>query len=302
MESMQHDTDSYVHLTQGAKTLNDGRNRVYFCELNRYYSQDVFRRFSIKFTLEGEVEYKTENEHYRLLPAYFLLSIKQPCECTVNTTSITRNISIDISHTTLNEVFTTLSNRQPNPLENLQAAHFISPEFFEHQYPAEHSELGQLLMQLGKELRKSPGRPMHFSEETFYVLAEKVIAHENQMHHSLHQLEAVKTSTKKETLKRLLQGKTYMEDSFLQNPTIAEISRYANLSEYYFFRNFRSAFQFSPYQYLLQLRLEHARKLVKQKMLIQDIADACGFPDTPSFSKAYKKKFGFSPSKELAFS
>src|SRR5262245_3274070 len=96
----------FKHLKGDASPIVDGRNRMYLCELNQYYCENVFRNFSIKYTMEGEVHYRTEKEDYILAPNYFLLSSKQPCECVVDSKTITRNISIDISQNTLGEVFT----------------------------------------------------------------------------------------------------------------------------------------------------------------------------------------------------
>lgn len=294
---MKTDASRYIHLTEGRRPVEDGQDRMYYCELSRYYSENVFRNFSIKFTLEGTVQYRTENELYELLPNYFLLSSRQPCECVVDSRTITRNISIDISEATMNEVFTTLTPGKEADLDNLEAGHFTSPGFFEYLYPVGNSELGQYLLQLGGTLTATQKTNNPLSEEIFFALAERVIAHEKGIQFSLQQLEAVKSSTKKETLKRLLSGKKYIDENYLSDITIPHIARHAHLSQYYFLRTFKSAFQFSPHQYLLDRRLNHARQLLQKKEKIQEVADKCGFPDSPSFSKAFKKKFGISPSR-----
>lgn len=297
MESMQSVSSSYIHLTEGKKPVNDGQNRVYFCELNQYYSADVFRNFSIKFTLEGMVQYKTEKAIYRLTPSQFLLSSKQPCECTVKSSSLTRNISIDISEETINEVFTTLSGL-PNDMDNLQAKHFISPDFFENQYPVHSSPLGVELALLAKQFSFGNNPVETLTDESFFSLAEKVIQHEMLVQHSMDNLSAIKSSTRKETLRRLLNGKYFMDENFLTNPGIAEVAREANLSEYYFLRNFKNAFAISPHQYVLDKKLRHAQSLLKKSIPAQEVAMECCFPDIASFSKAFRKKFGYPPSKE----
>ena len=45
-------------------------------------------------------------------------------------------------------------------------------------------------------------------------------------------------------------------------------------------------------------RLSHALLLmIYEKLSIAQVALRCGFPDTFTFSKAFKREFGYSPSK-----
>jgi AraC family transcriptional regulator len=70
------------------------------------------------------------------------------------------------------------------------------------------------------------------------------------------------------------------------------------MSEYHFFRIFKKAFGISPYQYLIDVRLNWAFQQIKQQQQsISSIAHETGFADLSSFSKAFSKKFGFPPSK-----
>jgi AraC-like DNA-binding protein len=286
----------YMQLKDGAHPILDGKDRIYYCTLHQYHSQNVFRNFSIKFTLEGVVHYRTEKQAYHLLPNYFLLSSKQPCECIVDTRSLTRNLSIDITRETMEEVFTFLTSKGKIDLENLEAGHFSSPDFFENVYPTGTSALGTYLISLGKSLPADTMSNMSLTPETFFELAEEVVLHEDQVTKSLNQLEAIKSSTRKETLRRVWMGKDFMDEYFLKDLSIPQIAREANLSQYYFFRSFKKAFAITPYQYLLEKRLDHSRNLIRQQMSVQDTAFECCFPDAFTFSKAFKRKFGYPPS------
>lgn len=66
----------------------------------------------------------------------------------------------------------------------------------------------------------------------------------------------------------------------------------------YFRKCFRADFKKSPLEYLLSLRMNLAKKLLRQLPLqgIECIALQCGFKDIYYFSKAFKKYFGCSPS------
>ena len=65
------------------------------------------------------------------------------------------------------------------------------------------------------------------------------------------------------------------------------------MSENQFLRRFRRAFDTSPLQYLLDLRMKHACALLEESDLsIAQIASSTGFYDSNYFLKLYKRKFG----------
>ena len=62
-------------------------------------------------------------------------------------------------------------------------------------------------------------------------------------------------------------------------------------------RAFAKYFGISPKQYLIQLRMNRALELLTENELsVKEISFACGFTDEKYFSRAFKKKFGYSPS------
>ncbi len=72
---------------------------------------------------------------------------------------------------------------------------------------------------------------------------------------------------------------------------------WVNLSPYHFARLFRATFGCAPYQYVQEQRLIRARNLLRQPgHKITAIALACGFNDSSQFSRAFKARFGVTPS------
>lgn len=62
-------------------------------------------------------------------------------------------------------------------------------------------------------------------------------------------------------------------------------------------RSFAKHFGISPKQYLIRLRMEQALKLLaKNELSVKEIAFASGFEDEKYFTRAFKKKYGYSPS------
>jgi len=62
-------------------------------------------------------------------------------------------------------------------------------------------------------------------------------------------------------------------------------------------RAFAKYFGMSPKQYLIQLRMNRALELLTENELsVKEISFVCGFTDEKYFSRAFKKKYGYSPS------
>jgi AraC-like DNA-binding protein len=92
-------------------------------------------------------------------------------------------------------------------------------------------------------------------------------------------------------------GKQFMDDNFLTINDITEVAVASNLSEFHFFRSYKQAFGITTYQYILNKKLELARRMLQDKdVSITAIASICNFPDLFTFSKAFKRRFGIAPS------
>ncbi|MDR6549222.1 AraC family transcriptional regulator [Paenibacillus qinlingensis] len=77
--------------------------------------------------------------------------------------------------------------------------------------------------------------------------------------------------------------------------TVADMAQRAGLSSSRFNVLFKQHFQQTPYQYLMNLRIEHALELLKEDVSIQKVSEYCGFTDVHHFSKACKAVTGITP-------
>jgi AraC-like DNA-binding protein len=103
--------------------------------------------------------------------------------------------------------------------------------------------------------------------------------------------------TKKERLRRLELAKEYIDENFLTIGEIKEVAEHCNLSIYHFYRSFKIAYDLTPYQYIVEKKMKLAKIMLEdQSMTLTAIADKCRFPDFFTFSKAFKRYYGLSPS------
>lgn len=89
----------------------------------------------------------------------------------------------------------------------------------------------------------------------------------------------------------------YIHEFYAKPLTNAELAAYIGMSEKYFINFFRKQTSISPMQYLHNYRMQQAMVLLTDPSnSIADIAQQLNFTDQFSFSKAFKRYYGESPS------
>src|SRR3954468_3716969 len=270
---------------------------VYYSELNEWFTIDAFRSFSLKYVVDRCIHYRVGNKEFPINSGNLMLACKQPnVRAYFDSNAVTKSICIDVCPDTVAEAFTILTSTKDDEFDNYAAGYFKHPVFFESVAPVGSSLFGNKLNQLVKAIHSGDVEEL-INREWFLDLVEKIIAHEYGNFVALKNITSVKWSTRKELLKRLQLAKQYINDDFLQIEEIAQVATACNLSEFHFYRSFKEAFGITPYQYLLNCRLNFAKQLMRKKSeSLSSIALTCNFPDLFTFSKAFKRQFGLSPS------
>lgn len=77
---------------------------------------------------------------------------------------------------------------------------------------------------------------------------------------------------------------------------LADVARECGLSVSYFARSFKASFGISTHRWLIQHRIDHAKRLMSQtSMSLIDIAIQSGFNDQASFTRTFHQIVGVSP-------
>ncbi len=99
---------------------------------------------------------------------------------------------------------------------------------------------------------------------------------------------------------QLLNVLAFAHDCMQMDIGLVELANLVHLSPYHFGRLFKQTIGLSPYQYLLQLRIEFAKKLIVERTgPLGDIAYQLNFSDQAHFSNAFRKATGISPRQYL---
>lgn len=89
----------------------------------------------------------------------------------------------------------------------------------------------------------------------------------------------------------------YLTEHYTQQLSLAELGRVASLSPSYLGTIFKEVTGTSPVNYLIRVRINKAKELLKDGYRVSEVAPMVGFNDVFYFSKSFKKYEGMAPSK-----
>ena len=89
----------------------------------------------------------------------------------------------------------------------------------------------------------------------------------------------------------------FMMEHLHKDLALDRLAEHANLSKYYFSKKFKEVTGYSPIQYFINMKMQHACYLLKnQSSSIKQIGASLGYEDPYYFSRIFKKALGVSPS------
>jgi len=96
--------------------------------------------------------------------------------------------------------------------------------------------------------------------------------------------------------RQILQVVEYINEHLHQDIKLADLAALLSISESHLSHRFRQSMGITPYQYLLQQRIERAKQLLREdNRSIMDIAFLCGFNSHSHLSKQFRQLTGITP-------
>jgi AraC-like DNA-binding protein len=95
---------------------------------------------------------------------------------------------------------------------------------------------------------------------------------------------------------RIVKAKLFIDKNFGEKIDLDQIADEAYFSKFHFVRLFKSIYGKAPHQYLIQVRIDNARKLLQANVSVTDTCYIIGFESISSFSALFKKCEGKTPS------
>jgi AraC-like DNA-binding protein len=97
------------------------------------------------------------------------------------------------------------------------------------------------------------------------------------------------------TLQRLVRARDFLHAEASRGPTLDELAGAAGLSRAHLARQFAQTFGVPPHQYLVQLRLDQAKRALAAGDRVTDVCYQVGFESLGTFSASFRRRTGMSP-------
>lgn len=105
------------------------------------------------------------------------------------------------------------------------------------------------------------------------------------------------TTEKDQKLNTIIQPAiTYIAGHYNEEISVETLASLCNVSTVYLTRLFRQELQRAPHEYLQQVRLNNAcRLLTETRLPVETIAEECGFSGSTHFIRMFRKRYGHTP-------
>jgi len=95
--------------------------------------------------------------------------------------------------------------------------------------------------------------------------------------------------------KSIQKARQYIEENFQLQVNLKDLANYVGFSPYYFLRAFRNEVGMPPHEYLENIRIRRAQKLIEAGVPLAQTAAEIGFSSQSHFTRRFKKIIGIAP-------
>jgi AraC family transcriptional regulator len=271
------------------KTLFEDQhsNSIRISDFNLFHGETSFNNLAIKYVAKGSESYFVKNKKFLVQEGEFMIG-NNDLSSEVKINERTLGLCIDISIDFMTEILNDFT-------DNIDfKTYILSENFLLNKYNSKNTKLGEDLKNMVPIIFKNQ-HDVHLSQELFYTLGENLIQDQLKVFSQISKLSYKKKESNQDVFRNLLDSKQFIDDCFLNQIGVDDLLHISHLSKYAFIRLFKTTFGITPYQYILEKRLNYAKNLIIKGEKISETAYLTCFADTPSFSKAFKLHFGTSP-------
>lgn len=151
-------------------------------------------------------------------------------------------------------------------------------------------DISMLIRLFLEELRYKQSGYEYMIENLSLLIAGNLV---RQIKHNLPSKPHNILKSKKEYIKKVID---YMNENYTASVSCDEMANLIKMDKFGFIRSFKAQTSKTPYEYLLDLKIEKAKKMLRASdYSITEISMLCGFSSHSHFTSTFKKKAGISP-------
>jgi AraC-like DNA-binding protein len=250
---------------------------------------------SIKLFSGGEALYDIGGGAFRVNgESYLLLNDGQEYTISIDSPTPVESFCVFFADGFAEAVSRSLLGSADSLLDEPDKSDARSKAFFQRTYP--HDLILSPALQHIREvypLRKDePG----WLEEQFHRLMARLLVRHEHTYREVEAFPAMRAATREELYRRLYLARDTILALYDQPLTLEAIARTACLSPNHLLRTFKAAFGQTPYQFLTDVRLRQAARLLRTTDApVTDICMQVGYESLGSFSWLFSRRFGLSP-------
>jgi two-component system response regulator YesN len=110
-------------------------------------------------------------------------------------------------------------------------------------------------------------------------------------------VEDLSNNAKEQKVEIIETVKEYIDENFSEDISLDDLAEYISFSKYYLSKLFKEVEGINYKDYLIKVRMEAAKKRLKNGEKIKVVSGEVGYSDRNYFSRAFKKYTGISPGK-----
>lgn len=269
-------------------TFKEGN--IVFSSLNDLSKKPSISKFSIKTVRKGEEVYLMNGKKHQVFANEFLI-VNKDAEVGLNIDKgqLADGVCLYPPEKLLKEILNYVSFSENELLDSpYKDSHDFT--FTEKKYSFNENNTGAFLSQKINHLEYIYRNNIDIDFNAFYTeLIEILISDQVKVNRKLNKLSSTKRQTKEEIFRRVSVAKSYLEDNYKEKVNLDLLASDVCMSKYHFIRSFKSIYNISPFQYLLQIRLKKAAELLEKEYSFAEVNDLVGFSDEKNLRKAYLK-------------
>ncbi len=263
-----------------------------------YYPEHM-SNFSIKTVFSGNRTFNIGKRQLSLYPESFVAINKGTTYSSKIDSSVpVNNLSISFSPSFLSD-FNRIQKHTHTDLldEPFQSGDYPDFSFMETIYPFS-GDMKYNIMHLKEHLEQGTPDDLLINEYLHHCLLNYYKVYNKEVIDKSEKLNFLNSSTKVEILKRLTLAREYIISNYNTDIELEDIARHACLSVNHLLRTFKQAFGQSPHQYLIKVRVDRAKYLLRNtNYTINEIVEIIGFECPSSFIRLFKSINKVTPGK-----